>query len=62
LHLFLFHPTTRAVEDWEAFFAEKSRRRADKERQRKRSARLQVLLIVAIVVIALGAVTWLAVK
>jgi predicted nucleic acid-binding Zn ribbon protein len=61
LHLVKIDPTPEPVEDWEAFFDEKSRRRAAKERQRMRSIRLQVVFVVAVIAIVLTAVAWLAI-
>jgi hypothetical protein len=39
------------VEDWEQFFVEKSRRRADKERFEQRRHRRQTILAVAMVAV-----------
>jgi hypothetical protein len=41
------------VEDWEQFFAEKSRRRADKEWRKKRRRRIDALIAVGVVGIAI---------
>jgi hypothetical protein len=40
------------VEDWEQFFEEKSRRRADKGRRRARSGSLKTAVLIALVAAA----------
>jgi hypothetical protein len=43
------------VEDWEQFFEEKSRRRADKERRIARAQSLKLAIALALITAAAGA-------
>jgi hypothetical protein len=50
------------VEDWEQFFAEKSRRRADKERLRRRRQRNERLILgVSVGLLLIGAIVALSI-
>jgi predicted nucleic acid-binding Zn ribbon protein len=48
------------MEDWEQFFAEKSRRRAEKAKRRQRAARIRLVGAAAVLFAAVVAVSFLA--
>jgi len=58
-----FHQTARRVEDWEQFFADKSRRRADKDlAERRRARRGQIISVIVIGGVITAAIIALAVR